>query len=377
MTTDRHNEGAHVSEHRDVLVIGGGQAGLAIGYYLSQLSCDFTILDAAAESAAAWRSRWESLRLFTPARFDGLPGREFPGEPDAYPTRDEVVDYLSDYAREFDLPIELDSRVRAVRKTQSGYNVELVDRTIRADHVVVATGPLQTPRVPANVAEDLDPVVVQMHSSDYRRPQDLPGGRVLVVGGGNSGYQIAEDLAADPQRDVHLSVGSRQTPLPPRIFGRELFAILKATGLMNKTVDSRLGQRLKGRDTLIGSSNRRAKRRGITLQARAQFATGTQVGFADATALTVDAVVWATGFDVDHSWIEAPVFDQAGRAVHVRGVTESPGLYFLGLPWLHTRGSALLGFVKDDAAHIASHIKSTSTPLHADVDGPCHALAIP
>ncbi|HVQ22144.1 MAG TPA: NAD(P)-binding domain-containing protein, partial [Candidatus Saccharimonadia bacterium] len=143
MTTDRHNGGAHVSEHRAVVVIGGGQAGLAIGYYLSQLSCDFTILDAAAESAAAWRSRWESLRLFTPARFDGLPGREFPGEPDAYPTRDEVVDYLSDYAREFDLPIELDSRVRAVRKTQSGYNVELDDRTIRADQVVVATGPFQ------------------------------------------------------------------------------------------------------------------------------------------------------------------------------------------------------------------------------------------
>jgi putative flavoprotein involved in K+ transport len=377
MTPDRHNEGAHMSQHRGVVVIGGGQAGLAIGYHLSLQGRDFTILEAAAEPAAAWRSRWDSLRLFTPARYDGLPGREFPGEPDTYPTRDDVVDYLTDYAREFDLPIEFNSRVRAVRKTQSGYDVELGDRTIQAENVVVATGPFQTPRVPVNLAEALDPVVVQMHSGDYRRPQDLPVGRVLVVGGGNSGHQIAEDLATDPDREVHLSVGSRQTPLPPRIFGRELFGILKATGLMNKTVDSRLGQRLKGRETLIGSSNRRAKRQGIQLEARAQSASGTEVGFGDGTALTVDAVLWATGFDIDHSWIEAPVFDHAGRLLHVRGVTESPGLYFLGLPWLHTRGSALLGWVKDDAAHIAGHISSTAVRLRADADQHAHAVSIP
>ena len=347
-----------MSQHRDIVVIGGGQAGLAIGHHLKLQGRDFAILEAAAEPAAAWRSRWDSLRLFTPARYDGLPGREFPGDPDAYPTRDDVVDYLTGYAHEFDLPVEFDSPVRAVRATDSGYDVELDDRTIHADNVVVATGPFQTPRVPANLARGIDPRVVQMHSSDYRRPQDLPAGRVLVVGGGNSGYQIAEDLAADRARDVHLSVGSRQTPLPPRVFGRELFGILEATGLMAKTVDSRIGRRLKGRETLIGSGNRRARRQGIKIEARARSVSGTEVGFGDGTTLTVDAVVWATGFDVDHSWIDAPVFDQAGRVVHSRGITGSPGLYFLGLPWLHTRGSALLGWVKDDAQHIADQISA-------------------
>ena len=204
-----------------------------------------------------------------------------------------------------------------------------------------------------------------MHSSDYRRPQDLPTGRVLIVGGGNTGFQIAEELAADRAREVHLSVGSRQTPLPTRVFGRELFSVLQGTGLMAKTVTSRLGRRLKGRDTLVGSSPRRAKRQGIQMQARTVSASGRQVGFDDGTGLTVDAVVWATGFDRDHSWIDAPVFDQAGRVVQERGVTASPGLYFLGLPWMHTRGSALLGCVKHDAAHVAEHIAALAQDSRA------------
>jgi putative flavoprotein involved in K+ transport len=350
-----------VSEHRDVVVIGGGQAGLAMGYNLARQGRDFVILEAAGAPAAAWRSRWDSLRLFTPARYDSLPGRVFPADPDSYPTRDQVVDYLAGYARDLELPVELNSAVRAVRQTDGGYAVQLDDRTYIADQVVVATGPFQTPRLPAALAEGLDPDVTQLHSSEYRRCEDLPSGSVLVVGGGNSGYQIAEDLAADSDRQVHLSVGSRQTPLPPRILGRELFGILQLTGLMNTTVGSRLGRRLRDRETLIGSSNRQAKRKGIQLHSRAQSASGTQVVFDDGASLTVDAVIWATGFDTDHSWIDVPVFDPDGRILHERGVTASLGLYFLGLPWLHTRGSALLGWVKDDAEYVAGWVASVAT----------------
>ena len=346
------------SEHHDVIVIGAGQAGLAIGHHLAQQNRRFTILDAASAPAAAWRSRWDSLRLFTPARYDNLPGLPFPGDPDHYPTRDEVVGYLTDYARHFALPVELDSRVTAVHTEDGGYRVELTGRALHAHQVVIATGPFQVPRVPA-LASRLTSEVVQLHSADYRMPGDLPAGRVLVVGGGNTGFQIAEELAGS--REVHLAIGSRQTPLPQRILGRDLFAFLTATRLMNATVSSRIGQRLKDREALIGSSPRAARRSGITIHPRATHADGSTVAFADGSRLDVDAVVWATGFDRDHEWIHAPVFDHRGVLLHERGVTPSPGLYFLGMPWQHTRGSALLGWVKHDARHIAEHI-SALTP---------------
>jgi len=346
------------SEHHDVIVIGAGQAGLAIGHHLAQQNRRFTILDAASAPAAAWRSRWDSLRLFTPARYDNLPGLPFPGDPDHYPTRDEVVGYLTDYARHFALPVGLDSRVTAVHTEDGGYRVELADRALHAQQVVIATGPFQVPRVPA-LASRLTSEVVQLHSADYQTPGDLPTGRVLVVGGGNTGYQIAEELAAS--RDVHLAIGSRQTPLPQRILGRDLFAFLTATRLMDATVSSRIGQRLKDREALIGSSPRAARRSGITIHPRATHADGSTVAFADGCRLDVDAVLWATGFDRDHEWIHAPVFDHRGVLLHERGVTPSPGLYFLGMPWQHTRGSALLGWVKHDARHIAEHI-SALTP---------------
>jgi putative flavoprotein involved in K+ transport len=339
---------------REVIVVGGGQAGLAIGYYLKRQGRAFTILEAADEPAAAWRERWDSLKLFTSARYDALPGMAFPGDPDRYPTRDEVAGYLTEYARRFELPVELGSRVRSVRQAGDGYMVELDDRAYEADQVVIATGPFQVPRVPP-IAERLADDVMQLHSSAYRSPKAVSAGPVLVVGGGNTGYQIAEELSSSCE--VHLSIGSRQTPLPQRILGRDLFWYLEATGLIRKTTASRIGRRMSGRDTLIGSTPSALRRRhGVQLQERAVAATGSTVTFSDGTALDVGSVIWATGFELDHSWIDVPVFHDSGRPVHRRGVTESPGLYFLGLTWQHTRGSALLGWVKDDAEHIARQI---------------------
>jgi putative flavoprotein involved in K+ transport len=270
--------------------------------------------------------------------------------------------------------VEFDSRVQAVRaRKDGGFLVELAERTYEADQVVAATGPFQLPFTPA-MAADLADDVVQIHSSDYRSPADLPAGTVLVVGGGNTGYQIAAELAQS--REVHLAVGARQTPLPQRILGRDLFRYLEATGLMRKTVTSRIGQRIKDRETLIGSSPRAARKQGIRMCPRATAANGTTVMFADGSRLAVDAVVWATGYRLDHSFVKLPISDEQGRLRHRRGVTEIPGLYFLGLPWQHTRGSALLGWVKDDAQFIAQRIADAARS-RADAGVPAPALSGP
>jgi putative flavoprotein involved in K+ transport len=354
-------------DHREVVVVGGGQAGLAIGHLLARQGRDFTILEAADAPAAAWRARWDSLRLFTPVRYNGLPGSAFPGDPDTYPGRDDVVAYLAEYAR--DLPVELNSPVRAVRRDDGGYRVELDDRAYVADQVVIATGPFQVPRVPP-IAGRLDAAVVHLHSADYRAPDQLPDGPVLVVGGGNTGFQIAEELART--REVHLSIGTRQTPLPQRILGRDLFRFLEATGLMRATVSSPIGRRMQDRETLIGSSPRAARRRhGIHLHGRTVDAPGREVVFADGGRLAPSAVIWATGFALDHRFVHAPVFDDEGRLVHRRGATAAPGLYFLGLPWQHTRGSALLGWVKADAEFIAAQIAAHSS------GGPARSVSAP
>jgi putative flavoprotein involved in K+ transport len=258
--------------------------------------------------------------------------------------------------------------VSVLRRAGRAYRLELDDRAYEADQVVVATGPFQAPFVPA-MAERLDREVVQLHSTAYRSPETIHEGRVLVVGGGNTGFQIAEELSTS--REVHLSIGSRQMPLPQRILGRDLFWYLDATGLIRKTTTSRIGRRMVGRDTLIGSTPRALRRRhGVQLHGRAVDAVGSTVSFGDGARLDVEAAIWATGFRVDHSWIDVPVFDDNGGLVHRRGVTASPGLYFLGLSWQHTRGSALLGWVKDDAEHIANQIDTLGSTAPAEPRAP-------
>src|SRR2546421_4022790 len=254
LPTTNTNEAEGSRERVEVVVIGAGQAGLAIGYFLARAGRRFLIVDGADSIAGAWRSRWDSLVLFTPRRYDSLPGLAVPGDPDGYPTRDEVTAYLEQYAATFELPVELESAVRSVDVADGGrFVVALEDRQIEADQVVVATGPFQLPRVPA-LGRELAPDLFQTHSTGYRRPSDVPEGTVLVVGGGNTGFQIAKELAATHR--VHLAIGGRQTPLPQRLLGRDLFWWLTKLGLLDKTVDSRLGRRTRNRDTLIGSSPR-------------------------------------------------------------------------------------------------------------------------
>jgi putative flavoprotein involved in K+ transport len=337
-----------------VVVVGAGQAGLAIGHFLRRQGRRFVILERAGQIAPAWHGRWDSLTLFTPRRYSGLPGPPFPGDPDGYPTRDEVIAYLERYAETFELPIELDGEVKELERGDDGrFRLEVDGRTISADQVVVATGPFQSPYVPKLAARLGD--VLQTHAVGYRRPDEVPPGTVLVVGGGNTGFQIAKELSGTHK--VVLSVGSRQTPLPQRLLGRDLFWWLSKARILDVTVESRLGRKLSTRETLIGSSPRALnKRHGVELKPRAVDADGRTVRFQDGSDLEVSAVIWATGYRLDYSWTKLPIFDADGRLRHRRGVSDVPGLYFLGLTWQHTRGSALIGWVKDDAEFIAERI---------------------
>ena len=340
----------------DVVVIGASQAGLAIGYHLAQRGVRFVILDAGSEIGQVWRSRWDSLRLFTPAQYSGLPRMPFPAPKDTYPSKDDVVSYLRSYVPAFDLPVKLNAKVTSLTQREGEYLVATRDEGFRAGQVVVATGPFQVPFVPP-VARDLDDTVFQIHSADYRNPTQLPDGEVLVVGGGNSGFQIAEELAAT--RKVSLAVGQRVPSLPQRLLGKDLFWWLSGVGFMSVSTDSRLGRKLSKRDVLIGSSARRLRRSGVALRRRLTSAVGRRAVFEDGSQHEIDAIIWATGYRSDFSWLDVPsIKEKDGSIIHRRGVTDEPGLFFIGLPWQHTRGSALIGFVKDDAAFIAGRIDS-------------------
>jgi putative flavoprotein involved in K+ transport len=352
----------------DAVVVGAGQAGLAMAWHLAQQGLRFIVLEAGPELGHTWRNRWDSLTLFTPAQNDALPGMSFPAPADTYPTKEPVADYLQTYATANNLPVRLDAKATELQQLGDGFEVRTADDEVfHARQVVVATGPFQVPFIPPPAAK-LDPSVTQLHSADYRNPQTLPDGPVLVVGGGNSGFQIAEELAAT--RQVDLSIAATYPMLPQRLAGRDLFWWLTRLRLMRVTVDSRLGQRASKREFIIGTNRRTLERAGVRFRRRLIDAEGHTVRFADHSTLEdVAVVVWATGYRYDHSWIHIPGLVHEGHVVHRRGVTEVPGLYFLGLSWQHTRGSALLGFVNDDAAHLADQITTrhrAAAPGNAD-----------
>jgi putative flavoprotein involved in K+ transport len=278
----------------------------------------------------------------------------FPGDPEHYPAKSEVGDYLELYAQTYDLPIQHDRRVNSLERAGDGYRAQTDSGAYTAPRVIVATGAYQRPFIPP-ISERLSDDVTQLHSAEYRNPEQLSAGEVLVVGAANSGAQIAEDLAETHR--VQLSRGARIPRLPPRLLGKSVHWYGERLGLIAASLDSWRGRTQRG-DTLIGTSLGQLKRRhGVELLGRTVDAHERTVKLKDGRELQVQTVVWATGYRPDYSWIHAHVLDPLGVPLHRRGVTQSPGLYFLGMKHQYSRGSSLIAWVRHDAAFIVEHLR--------------------
>ena len=348
----------------DTVVIGSGQAGLAMGYYLSQQERDFVILDAHQSPGDSWRRRWDSLRLFTPAGFNDLPGMSFPKSADAdrFPTKDEMADYLDRYAEYFQLPLLLNTKVDELARDSDCYLVAAGALRFMANQVIVATGTHPTPRIPA-FADQLDLAIHQLHSIDYRNPNQLHHGTVLVVGAGNSGVEIALDLA--PHHHVYLS--GRDTGFIPTNYGKfsyEFGSILFKALMKRLTVDTIPGRWLvqrarefTGGHPVVGVTPKDLIQAGIERVPRVIGVSCARPVLEDRRVLAVANIIWSTGFVRDYRWIKLQVFDAKGDPIHHRGVVPGePGLYFVGLPFQSSLLSGLVAGADIDAKYIVKQI---------------------
>jgi putative flavoprotein involved in K+ transport len=351
------------TERFDTIVIGGGQAGLAMGYHLKKQGRPFVILDANERIGGAWRTRtWHSLRLFTPARVDGLPGWPFPGPAWSYPTSTELADYLEAYAQRFELPVRSGVTVDRLAKAGEQYVVHSGDRRFEADHVVVATGFYGKPTIP-DFASELDPRIVQMHSSAYREPSQLREGDVLLVGAGNSGADIAMEVSRSHR--TWLS-GPDKGHIPFRIESRKARLLLPVLWLIASrllTVKTPIGRKVRPHVLESGAPLIRVKpddllAAGVERVPRAVRVENGLPVLEDGRVVDAANVIWCTGFRLDFSWIDVPVFGEDGEPVHDLGAAPESGLYFLGLDFLVSFTSENVGGVGRDAAQIAKRIAS-------------------
>ena len=349
------------------VVIGGGQAGLAVGYYLSRRGIPFVILDANERIGDSWRRRWDSLRLFTRARFDALPGMHFPAPPGSFPSKDEMADYLETYAAHFRLPVYTSTRVDRLWKRDGRYVIDTGALRIEADNVVVAMSSFQQPAIPS-FAPDLAPQIRQIASSEYRNPSQLQPGAVLVVGASNSGAEIALDVARAGGRDVWLS-GRHPGHLPFDIDGaaaRYLWSPLLFRFVFHRilTVDTPIGRKVRPKVLGKGSPLIRSKPRdldaaGIMRVPRMVGVEGGRPLLEDRALLNVTNVVWSAGFTPGFSWIDLPVFSDDGQLVHRGGFTETePRVFFVGLNFLYSLSSTMIQGVGRDAKRIVDAIAS-------------------
>jgi putative flavoprotein involved in K+ transport len=350
-----------MTERYDTVIIGGGQAGLAMGYHLSKRDQSFVILDNEERIGDAWRNRWASLRLFTPVRYSALPGLPIQAPPWSFLTKDEMADYLADYAAHFNLPVRTGVTVDGLSKEDGRFVVTAGERRFEADHVVVATGAHRIPKVPAFAAA-LDPTIVQLHSCEYRDPSQLQDGDVLLVGAGTSGAEIAFELAATHQC-VLAGPSTGEIPVTHgSVPAQFAFRVVRFLGHRVLTRGTPIGRKVGPKLVAKGDPLIRRKLKDLTAAGveRAPRVVGVRDGLPvleDERVLDVANVIWCTGFRTDFGWIDLPVFADDDQPVHTRGIVESePGLYFVGLVFQYSISSDVLPGSGRDAGYIAKHI---------------------
>jgi len=341
----------------DVLIIGGGQAGLAMGYHLKDTPFRYRIAERHARVGDSWRNRYASLVLFTPRSYSALPGLAVPGDPEGYPTKDEMADYLEAYAERFELPVAPGTGIGRLERVDGGFRATTeAGEPIDSRAVVLATGAFQRPAIPP-ISKRLSAEVDQLAPEDYRAPDQLSPGRVLVVGDGATGRQIALELTAN--HEVLLAAGRPRRVSPDRILGRSVFWWMDKLGILRASRESRIGRFLMKADPFPGKRLEldKLQQRGVEVVGRVAQAEGKKVSFADGKAAEVNAVVWATGYRDDTGWVAIPeVKDARGNYLHYRGISPLPSLCFVGRSWQWSRGSALFAGVGEDAAYLAEHI---------------------
>jgi putative flavoprotein involved in K+ transport len=358
----------------DTIVIGGGQSGLATGYHLAKQGRSFVILDRHPRVGDAWRMRWDSLRVFTPAKYCRLPGVRFPASGRHFPTKDEVADYMAAYAKKFSLPVRTGVSVDCVTRSGDRFEVNTSAGTLQAANVVIATGAVQTPKIPA-FAGALSADITQMHSCVYRNPDQLGAGPVLVVGLGNSGAEIARDVSRSHK--VFIS-GSPSGEMPsPDSFVAVTFALplmmFLATHLL--TLDTPVGRRVLPKMHGLAAPLVRTHVKDLVAAGveRVPRVTGIEDGrplLADGRMLDVANVIWCTGFRTDFSWIELPdAFAPSGAPIQYRGVVASePGLYFVGQEFQYAFVSDVIPGVGRDAEYVVRHIAGRTTLGRVDAE---------
>ncbi|CAN5842055.1 NAD(P)/FAD-dependent oxidoreductase [soil metagenome] len=346
--------------HTSTVVVGGGQAGLSVGYHLKKQGVPFAILDASERVGDAWRNRWDSLSLFTPAWADKLEGMPFPAKWRHTPTKDEMANYLESYAAEFDLPMYLRTRVTRLSRDGEQFRIDTNNGSTTADNVVVAMASWQVPRVPDYVA-DVSDDIVSLHSADYKNPSQLQPGSVLLVGMGNSGAEIALELsgahrtmvAGTPPGEIPINIASRLGTIPAWFISRVVFhrILTDSTPMGRKKARERRGE------PLVRTRTKELRRSGVESVARI---TGVKDGLLvtiDGDRLDVSNVIWCTGYSPGFDWIDLPVFGDEGEVRHQRGiVSDQPGLYFVGLKFLYSVSSAQIHGVGRDAARIVGEV---------------------